>query len=70
MKVKDLVKSLGQVNQELEVFCLLDDSSKILEIENVTEIKGLVKRIDGIPMISFSETSTSKYAVLEITSDI
>jgi hypothetical protein len=70
MKVKDLVKSLSKVNQELEVFCLLDDSSKILEIENVTETDGLVKRIDGIPMISSSETSTSKYAILEITSDI
>ena len=70
MKVKDLVKSLNKVNQELDVFCLLDDSSKILEIENVSEIGGLVKRIDGIPMISFSDSSTSKYVVLEITSDI
>ena len=70
MKVKDLVKSLNKVNQELDVFCLLDDSSKILEIENVYEIGGLVKRIDGIPMISFSDSSTSKYVVLEITSDI
>ena len=70
MKVKDLVKSLYKVNQELDVFCLLDDSSKILEIENVSEIGGLVKRIDGIPRINFSDSSTSKYVVLEITSDI
>ena len=70
MKVKDLVKSLSKVNQELDVIYLLDDSSKLLEIENISEIGGEVKRVDGIPMINFSNSSTSKYAVLEITSDI
>ena len=70
MKVKDLIASLSKINQELDVICCLDDSSELLEIDSVSEVSGITSRVNGKPVIKFSETPASKFALLEITSDI
>lgn len=79
MKVKELVEQLSKLDQELDVICYSEDECflvpghifRLLYIDNVSITEGENRRgDDGIPTLKLERSSlSSKYAVLEVTTD-
>lgn len=79
MKVRDLVQKLAQIDQDLEVYCYMEDERFatatrpffLLDIHAVSIAEGRTSRDpDGTPNITFEHSEEARrIVILEATSD-
>jgi hypothetical protein len=79
MKVRDLAQKLAQMDQDLEVYCYIEDERFatanrpffLLDIHAVTIAEGRTSRDpDGTPNVTFEHSADSwRMITLEVTAD-
>jgi hypothetical protein len=78
MKVRDLIAKLSTLDQDLGVYCYMEDERFaqpdrpfwILDITDVGTTEGELSRDEGMPSIRFGRSKESLLmATLEVTSD-
>jgi hypothetical protein len=80
VKVGDLISKLQKLDPTHDIFCFAEDialgtadyCTRLLEIENITEIEGeVIRQDDGLVSMKLGKGANSrKLSIIEITSDI